>query len=48
MVNILWFALNLVVLVVIAALLNVASLVLRALGFDRRAELRFQEPFTRS
>ena len=48
MVNIVWFVLNLVVLVVIAALLNVASLILRALGFGRRAELRFQEPFTRS
>ncbi|HKR18506.1 MAG TPA: hypothetical protein VJS41_00015 [Stellaceae bacterium] len=48
MVKILWFALNLVVLVVIAALLNVASLVLRTLGFGRHAALRFQEPFTRS
>lgn len=48
MVNILWFALNLVVLVVVAVLLNVATLVPRALGFGRRAELRFQEPFTRS
>lgn len=48
MVNVLWFALNLVVLVVIAVLLSAASFVLRALGFGRRADLRFQEPFTRS
>ncbi|HYL33950.1 MAG TPA: hypothetical protein VEU53_12470 [Stellaceae bacterium] len=48
MVNVLWFALNLIVLVVIAVLLNAASFVLRALGFGRRADLRFREPFTRS
>jgi len=48
MVNVLWFALNLVVLVVIAAVLNAASLVLRGLGFGRRSDLRFREPFTRS
>ena len=48
MVNVLWFALNLVVLVVIALLLSTASFLLRALGFGRRADLRFREPFTRS
>lgn len=48
MVNVFWFALNLVVLVVIAVLLSAASFVLRVLGFGRRADLRFQEPFTRS
>ncbi|MDE2229558.1 MAG: hypothetical protein KGL11_11030 [Alphaproteobacteria bacterium] len=48
MVNILWFALNLVALVVIAVLLHAASLILRGLGFGRRSDLRFKEPFTRS
>jgi len=48
MVKILWFALNLIVLVAIAVALNAASFVLRALGFGRSADLRFQEPFTRS
>ena len=48
MVNVLWVALNLVVLVVVGLALNAASLVLRGLGFGRRSELRFREPFTRS
>jgi hypothetical protein len=48
MVNFLWLLLNLVALVVVVVALKATSLVLRGLGFGRRSDLRFREPFTRS